>query len=114
MIEVKFFKTIEGKEPFIDWYRNLRDRKSRTQIAERLDRIGLGNFGNHKALGAGVYELKIPYGPGFRIYYGIQNKIVIIILCGGDKASQPKDIQKAKEYWALYKEMKNGKPKNIR
>jgi putative addiction module killer protein len=114
MIEVRFFKAQDGKEPFIDWYRKLRDRKSKTKIGERLDRIRFGNFGNHKALGAGVYELKITYGPGFRIYYGLESNIVTIILCGGDKSSQPKDIQKAKEYWALYKETQNGKPKNFR
>ena len=108
MIEIKFFKTPNGKVPFREWYYGLKDKKSQSKITERFNRIVLGNFGNYKALGNGLYELKIDYGPGYRVYYGFKGKEVVIILCGGDKGSQAKDIKIAEGYWFLYKEHKNG------
>ncbi len=87
-----------GKRPFVEWLENLKNKTDRYRIKERLDRITLGNFGDHKNVANGVYELRLTFGPGYRIYYGIENKNIIILLCGGDKSSQKKDIKNATKY----------------
>jgi putative addiction module killer protein len=71
-------------------------------IAKRLRRVELGNLGDYRSLGAGVYELKIDYGPGYRIYFGQIGLTVVLLLCGGDKSSQDQDISQAKKYWRDY------------
>lgn len=71
---------------------------------KRIRQTGLGQLGNTKNVGQGVHELKINYGPGFRVYYGIQNDELILILMGGDKSSQQSDIKRAKAYWLVWKE----------
>ncbi len=68
----------------------------------RLNRIRLGNFGDCKSVGGGVEELRIDFGPGYRVYYGREGAVVVILLCGGDKRSQAKDIFRAQEYWREY------------
>ncbi len=69
----------------------------------RLDRVRLGNLGKNRSVGEGVYELKIDYGPGFRVYYGLDKKTVVLLLLGGDKSSQKKDITQARKYWEDYR-----------
>lgn len=81
---------------FIDWLTNLRDVAARARIAKRLDRIAAGNFGDAKPVGAGVSELRFTFGPGYRVYYTRHGNVVVILLCGGDKGSQAKDIERAK------------------
>lgn len=76
------------------------------RIRNRLRRIELGNLGNYKSLGAGIYELKFSFGPGYRIYFAEVENTVILLLAGGDKSSQSKDIKRAKIYWRGYKELK--------
>jgi len=93
----------DGKSPFEEWINGLKDIKTRNIIRARLNRIRLGNFGNCKPLHEGVFELKIDLGPGFRVYYGRQGKDIVILLCGGTKRSQIKDIKIAKEFWEDYK-----------
>jgi putative addiction module killer protein len=82
---------------FAKWFDGLKDRKARARIQARIDRIELGHFGDVASVGAGVSELRIFYGPGYRVYFVQRNSIVIILLSGGDKSSQPADIAKAKE-----------------
>lgn len=101
--KIQRYTTVEGKVPFYDWLKSLREVKLQTIINKRLDRLSLGNFGNYKSVGAGVYELRINYGAGYRIYFGLAGAIVVILLCGGDKHTQERDIRKAKEYWNDYK-----------
>ena len=96
--------TILQSEVFKVWLAELGDRRGRFAIIARIRRASLGNFGNHKLLGAGVYEMKIDYGPGYRVYYAQQGSQIYVLLCGGDKSTQAKDIEKAKallaEGWA--------------
>ena len=101
--ELVEYETENGKSPFSEWLSNLKDINARALVRKRLNRIRLGNFGNTESVGDGVYELKIFYGPGYRAYYALDGETLVILLCGGDKSSQGKDIQKAKEYWQDYR-----------
>ena len=80
---------------FSRWLRELPDRRARAQIAVRIDRVAEGNFGDHRSVGGGVSELRLPTGPGYRVYYTIRRQTVVVLLCGGDKARQRRDIQRA-------------------
>jgi len=105
-IKVISYITDTGKEPFTDWLRGL-DKKTRSIVSERITRLRGGNFGVCKPLKgyAGVYELVINYGPGYRVYYGKQGDMIVILLVGGEKKSQDRDIEKAHRYWLDYKEL---------
>ncbi|MCU1322895.1 MAG: addiction module protein [Acidobacteriaceae bacterium] len=76
---------------------DLRDSRARARIAKRIDRLALGNSGQSRSVGEGLVELKIDHGPGYRVYYVTRGNLLIVLLCGGDKSSQEKDIWKAKE-----------------
>jgi putative addiction module killer protein len=91
-----------GKSPFESWLENLKDLQARAAIRKRLNRIRLGNLGDSKALGDGVHELRVDLGPGYRVYYGIDGDTIVVLLCGGDKRSQTRDISRAKQYWRDY------------
>ncbi len=95
---IEYYFTEDGEKPFKDWLEGLKDISARQKVRIRLDRVRLGNLGNNRYVGDGVYELKIAYGPGYRIYYGLEGKTVVLLLLGGDKASQRKDIALAKGY----------------
>jgi putative addiction module killer protein len=84
------------------WFEGIGEIHTRAKILTRLDRLKLGNFGDCKTISDGVCELRIHYGPGIRIYYSKTGNKVILLLCGGDKGSQKKDIDKAKEYLKEY------------
>ncbi len=105
-IDIKIYETASGKRPFEIWIKSLKEIHTRAKILTRLDRLKLGNFGDCKTLQEGVCELRIHYGPGIRIYYGKIGDQVILLLCGGDKGSQSKDIKKAKEYLKDYQSRK--------
>lgn len=81
---------------FNAWLAGLRDRAARSRILVRLDRLALGNPGDVKPVGEGVSELRVPYGPGYRVYFVQRGAVLIILLCGGDKSSQSRDIEQAK------------------
>lgn len=89
MLEV--YKT----EEFARWFRKLRDRNAKARIQARLDRMELGHFGDLESVGEGVSELRIFYGPGYRIYFTKRSSVVVVLLTGGDKGSQARDIEKA-------------------
>ena len=82
---------------FLNWLKGLRDRSARARIAVRIDRIEEGNFGDHRSVGGGVSEVRVNVGQGFRIYYTIRGRTVVILLCGGDKSSQRRDIRRARQ-----------------
>ena len=83
-------------EEFADWLRDLRDRQGRAKILARIDRLAEGNPGNTRSVGAGVVEMKIDFGPGYRVYYIQRGAVTIVLLCGGDKSTQENDIRRAK------------------
>jgi len=82
---------------FVRWFRKLRDRKAKSKIAARIARMQLGLMGDVKSVGDGVSEARIAFGPGYRLYYTLRGEELIILLIGGDKGSQDRDIEKAKE-----------------
>lgn len=93
-----------GREPFREWLDGLRDVKGRRRIWSRIDRLEQGNYGDCEPVGEGVTELRIHFGPGYRAYIGEHGNNIVVLLCGGDKDSQRKDIQKAKDYWKDYRD----------
>ncbi len=103
MIEIAYYKTENGRSPFIDWISTLRDKVAKARIATRLRQVQEGNFGDAKPVGEGVTELRIHVGAGYRAYLGQYGNHWVILLCGGDKDSQTKDILRAKEMWAEWK-----------
>lgn len=98
--KVEFYVTTKGKIPFMEWLESLKDIKARVQIKKRLRRAELGNLGEYNTVGQGVFEMKIHFGPGYRVYFGMEGQRLVILLCGGDKRTQSKDIKLAHEYWA--------------
>ena len=105
---IRTYETEDGKVPFNEWLEKLRDRQVRSLIRTRINRLRLGLFGDCKAVGNGVSELRISFGAGYRLYFGQESNEIIILLCGGDKSSQTQDIAKAKEYWQDYRRRGDG------
>jgi len=99
-MEAKYYKT-DKECPIDDWLDGL-DNSVRARIIQRFRRIENGNLGDHEPVGDGVFELRMHFGPGYRAYYGMEGQTVVILLCGGDKSSQKKDINLAKELWRDY------------
>ncbi len=104
--EIREYLTVTGRSPFSEWLNSLRDVSGRAKVRIRLDRLRLGNMGDCKSVGEGVQELRIAFGPGYRVYLGQESDSLILLLCGGDKSTQSKDIQTAKNYWQDYKNRK--------
>src|ERR1700675_702201 len=101
--EDREYQTTGGRSPLAEWVRGLRDGATRARIVARLDRLKAGLLGDWKSVGGGVCELRIDHGPGYRVYYGQVGKTLILLLCGGDKSTQAKDIEIANAYWKDYK-----------
>ena len=97
--ELKLLNLEDGRCPFEQWYRNIRDGEARDRIRKRLLRIRDGNLGDCKQLGEGVFELRIDFGPGYRVYFAIAQRVLIVLINGGDKSTQNKDISAAKRFW---------------
>jgi len=93
-----------GNEPFTLWLASLKDRKTVERIRVRLRRLESGLFGDCQSVGEGVLELRMFFGSGYRIYFGEDKGNIIILLCGGDKSSQSRDIKTAKTYWKEYQD----------
>jgi len=88
---------IKQTDTFSKWLRKLKDIKAKVAVLRRIDRMKLGNFGDHKSVGENISELRITTGPGYRVYYTAQNEEIVILLIGGDKSTQSDDIKKAKQ-----------------
>ena len=102
--EIVIYATADGAEPFTKWLDKLRDAKARARIVTRLDRLReQGNSGDYKEVG-GVYELRIDYGPGYRLYLNFAGRQIVVLLCGGDKGTQDADIKRALKYWQDHQE----------
>jgi putative addiction module killer protein len=100
--ELRTYRRLDGSYPFRDWFTALKDVKGQQIVLTRLDRLCLGNPGVCRHVGDGIWELKIDFGPGYRVYFGYHKETIVILLSGGDKRSQVKDILAAKRYWADY------------
>ena len=107
--QVNIYLDSKGKAPFSVWLNALTDVKGRAKIRERIARLRLGNQGDCEPVGEGISELRIHYGPGYRVYFGKAGKQLVILLVGGTKRTQKKDIKIAKLFWKDYKERKNEK-----
>lgn len=109
-LKVVFYVTEDADCPFERWLKSLRDRQARARIKMRLDRVEMGNFGDFRSVGDGVMELRLDYGPGYRIYFAQAEITVILLLCGGDKSTQDQDILRAKQYWKDFQKRQNANP----
>jgi putative addiction module killer protein len=101
--EIEYFVAENGRKPFREWLERLRDAEGRAKIRIRLDRVRLGNLGDSRSVGDGVHELRVDHGPGYRVYFGREGARLILLLLGGDKSSQRRDIARAKELWNEHK-----------
>jgi len=110
-IEIRYYVDHHGRAPLVEWMEELKDRRTRAKIRLRLDRLTRGLFGDTKALGGGIEELRIHHGPGYRIYYGRIGGVVVLLLCGGTKDRQRRDIERARSYWVDFLEAEYGKGK---
>jgi putative addiction module killer protein len=97
--KVRFYKTLSGKELFNDWYNSLKDKRARLQVAGKLRQLQNSSFKNYSSVGNEVFEIRIFLGPGYRVYFGFESEIIIVVLLAGDKSSQAKDIKKATKLW---------------
>ncbi len=100
--EILHYQTVHEKDLFAEWFDGLRDLKTINRIEARLERLRAGHFGDVKLVATGVWELRFHFGPGYRVYFGLDGDALVILLCGGDKSSQDNDIKRAREYWADY------------
>ncbi len=100
--EVFVYTTEDGQQPYSNWLNGLRDGATRRRIIQRVTRLESGNYGDFKSLKDGVFELRLAFGSGYRVYFAEEGNTVVILLCGGDKSTQEKDIETAKEYWKEY------------
>jgi len=101
-MEVIYYKTAKGNSPFIDWLKKLKDKQAVKQIRKRVNRLQLGHLGDVESIGDSILELRVHHGPGYRLYCTKVDETIMIMLCAGNKSSQQRDIDKAKEYWNDY------------
>lgn len=102
--QLLIYETKDGTQPLEKWMTKLRDVEAIARLDERIDRLERGNPGDYKSVGAGVYELRIDYGAGFRLYFAFAGRQIILLLCGGDKTTQTRDIRLAQQYWQDYQQ----------
>ena len=106
-MDVKEYLTPQGDSPFGAWFDDL-DPRAAAKVAIALTRIGQGNFSNVKGVGAGVFEHRLDFGPGYRVYFGKDGEAIVILLAGGSKQRQQRDIEAARARWQDYKDRKKG------
>ena len=104
---IREYLTERGCSPFTDWLLDLNDMRARARIRTRLDRLSLGNWGDFAFVGDGIRELRLFEGPGYRVYCGIDRDGGVVLLCAGTKASQPRDVKRAKALWVDFRRRKN-------
>lgn len=107
-VEVRYYVDRAGRNVFDEWVSDLVDRRAQAKITLRIDRLAAGNFGDCRSLGHGLYELRIDWGPGYRVYYGLVGSLCVLLLCGGDKRKQASDIERARAYLKDYKTRAEG------
>ena len=100
--EILLYQTSDGRRPFEEWLDNFKDLRTRTRIKARLDRLLSGNFGDTKLVDTGVWEFRFHFGAGYRVYFGLDGVVLVLLLWGGDKSTQDADIERARKYWQDY------------
>jgi putative addiction module killer protein len=100
--EIKKLELQNGLVPFDEWFDSLRDLRMHAAVDARLTRLRAGNFGDCKSVGSGVFELRVSFGPGLRVYYGLHGQKIVVLIGGGDKRSQSRDIRRAQELWQQF------------
>lgn len=106
-MDVREYVDVNGRSPFGEWFGQL-DARSAAKVAVAVARMGGGNFSNVKGVGSSVLEYRLNYGPGYRIYFAMDGKLIVILLAGGTKKRQQRDIESAQARWADYKARKTG------
>jgi putative addiction module killer protein len=104
MYELRHYTNPQGEDLFGQWLDGLRDRQAQARIAARMLRLTNGNFGDCKPVGTGVWELRVDWGPGYRVYYALEGKRVVLLCNGGDKRTQVADIARAVERWSEWQQ----------
>jgi len=107
MLEVRYYLSLEGRSPFATWFNDL-DPQARAKVTTAVARLEQGNFSNVKGVGEGVLEYRIDFGPGYRVYFGKDGEVLVILLTGGTKKRQQRDIDAAKAFWSDYKRRRKG------
>lgn len=102
--EILIYQKEDGTRPYSDWFSAMRDVKARLAVSRRIYRMSVGNFGDHKSLKQGLWELRIDVGTGYRVYYCMEGTQIVLLLCGGDKDTQTEDIARARQYKADYEQ----------
>lgn len=106
-LDILYYTKINGKQPVRQWLEGIQDSLAQAILYKRIRQAGLGQFGVTRFVGDGVSELKINFGPGYRIYYGLHHHKLIVLLIGGTKRTQQADIEKAKKYWKQWQKERN-------
>ncbi len=108
MLEIRYYVAADGRQPFAEWFADL-EPVTRAKIARAMARMEQGNLSNVKPVGGGVLEYRIDFGPGYRVYFGRDGETLVILLTGGSKKRQQRDIEAASAYWQDYKQRKRGR-----
>jgi putative addiction module killer protein len=103
-ITVLKFQAINGRIPFDTWIHQLRDQTARGRVIAAVRKVQMGNFGDHRSLRGGLFELRIDWGPGYRVYYGMDGPMIVVLLGGGTKRGQSRDIERARALWRQWKQ----------
>ena len=101
--QLEIYQTPEGKVPYLDWLASVKDKVTKARIVNGITKMEAGNFGVSESVGSGVFELKLNFGPGYRVYYALEDERIILLLLGGSKKGQQGDIHNAKEYLRDYR-----------
>lgn len=107
-LNIQVYFREDGTSPYYEWFDTIKDKKTKARILVRIDKLACGHFGDYKSVGEGVLELRLAFGPGFRIYFCLNGNQILILLMGGDKTSQYKDIILAKKLYIEFKERQKG------
>ena len=107
MLEIRYYVADDGSQPFAEWFADV-EPVARAKVARAIARMEQGNLSNVKPIGEGVLEYRLDFGPGYRVYFGRDGDVLLILLTGGTKKRQQRDIEHARAYWQDYKDRKRG------